>query len=175
MKETNTLYDKALTFAEKHHSGQMRDDGATPYIEHPKKVAKILREVAGVTDESILSAGLLHDMIEDSEVSYDDLEKAFGVRIAGLVAELTNDKRLPKQLSREDLIRRLPGMSQEAALIKLADIYSNAQDMGSADWTEERKAKYLVYLRRIVETISKSKPTLSPKLEKSISEYLQTL
>lgn len=166
------IFNRALAFAQKHHKGQRRDGGVTPYIEHPKQVAKYLQEIAGVTDDAILSAGLLHDLIEDSGVSYDDLEEQFGARIAGLVAELTVDKRLPKKLYREDLIRRLFRMSRDAKLIKLADVYANVQDMKNSGWSEERKREYLVYLRRIVDTIRQTEPPLSPELEKALRKFL---
>lgn len=130
-----TLYAKAVTFASEQHRGQKRTeaDGEVDYVVHPIRVAEHLRHLAGVEDIEILCASVLHDTIEDSGTRYDELAEVFGDRVARIVAELTNDSRLPKAARHEDMIRRLATASSEAKLIKLADRYDNLLSMTVAD------------------------------------------
>ena len=88
------LFD-ALAFAAERHSLQRRKDAeASPYINHPIAVARALAG-EGIEDLAALCAALLHDTLEDTETSYDELCDRFGVEIADLVAEVTDDKSLP--------------------------------------------------------------------------------
>src|SRR3954468_20632459 len=85
----------ALAFATEKHRGQVRKDAdATPYIQHPIALASLLWEV-GIQDAEVLAAAILHDTIEDTPTTHDELEKEFGREVADLVAEVTDDKRLP--------------------------------------------------------------------------------
>src|SRR6476660_6714705 len=86
---------EAASFAARAHRHQLRKDGQTPYAAHPFRVCLIVRHVFGIDDPDTLTAALLHDTIEDTTTDFDDLEKQFGVKVAGWVAALTQDKRLP--------------------------------------------------------------------------------
>jgi guanosine-3',5'-bis(diphosphate) 3'-pyrophosphohydrolase len=89
---------KAAAFAAHKHRDQRRKDvKATPYINHPLAVAQALCEEGDVDDPIILAAALLHDTIEDTETSYDELRGQFGARIADIVAEVTDTKFLGKR------------------------------------------------------------------------------
>ena len=86
----------ALGFAAHKHRDQRRKDaGATPYINHPIAVAKLLVE-CGIDDPVILQAAILHDTIEDTETTREELERQFGDEVAAVVVEVTDDKRLEK-------------------------------------------------------------------------------
>ena len=85
----------ADAFAARKHLHQVRRDGVTPYVEHPRAVLCILRDEFHVTDPHALAAALLHDSIEDTAPDYDEFAGRFGRRVADLVAVLTKDKRLP--------------------------------------------------------------------------------
>jgi len=122
------LVSRAATFAAERHDGQMRKDRVTPYIVHPRGVMEILRRELGVTDPEVLAAGLLHDTIEDTRTDYDDLEAEFGARVAGLVAVLTKDKRLPEAEREDRYFERLKTAPLEAKLCKVADTVYNLRD-----------------------------------------------
>lgn len=99
MGMTNTqLWQQAASFAARKHVGQTRNDGKTPYIAHPFRVAMTVRHVFGVDDPVALATALLHDVIEDTTADYDDVLKLFGEPVADAVAALTKDMRM-----REDL------------------------------------------------------------------------
>ena len=87
----------AASFAAKKHRDQRRKGAdATPYINHPLAVAETLSEVGGVTDTDILSAALLHDTVEDTGTTLEELEDVFGLAVCKLVEEVSDDKDLPK-------------------------------------------------------------------------------
>lgn len=90
---------KALEFAASKHSGQKRKDkDESPYINHPITLANILCNEAGITDENVLCAALLHDTIEDTETTYAKLLDLFGKTIADIVQEVTDNKLLPPEV-----------------------------------------------------------------------------
>src|SRR6478672_308950 len=96
-EEVFSDFVKALAFASRKHSQQKRKDAdASPYINHPIALVSILAVEAGIHDRDTLCAALLHDTIEDTNTSVEELAEAFGGRVASLVQEVTDDKRLPK-------------------------------------------------------------------------------
>src|SRR3954467_9177362 len=86
---------EAAGFAARAHRHQFRKDGLTPYAAHPFRVCLIVRHGFGIGDPEFLAAALLHDTIEDTTTDFDDLEERFGARVAGWVAALSKDTRLP--------------------------------------------------------------------------------
>lgn len=93
-----TLIFRAANFAASRHAGQSRKgDEAHPYINHPLAVAEVLCVVGRITDPELLAAALLHDTVEDTDATFEELEREFGTRVKNLVAELTDDKSLPKE------------------------------------------------------------------------------
>ncbi len=164
------LYASAVVFAFEQHRGQKRHEagGETDYIVHPLRVAEHLRRRAGCEDVEILCAAVLHDTIEDSGTRHDELAEAFGERVARIVAELTNDSRLPKRERHEDMIRRMASASREAKLIKLADRLDNLE----SGTTDPGKRKRLVSeTPRLLESLRGA----CPVLEQAITELLAAL
>ncbi len=101
------LLIRADAFASKRHDGQMRRDGVTPYVEHPRAVMRILLDEFGVNDPEILAAALLHDTIEDTRTDYDELSERFGRRVASIVAVLSKDNRLPERRREREYFKQL--------------------------------------------------------------------
>ncbi|MHC5027931.1 MAG: HD domain-containing protein [Planctomycetota bacterium] len=122
------LWQAAASLAARAHAGQRRKDGKTPYAAHPTRVALTLTTVFGCNDEEILAAALLHDVIEDTTVDYDDLLEHFGPRVADLVAALSKDPRLVEAERERRYDEQLAAAPWEARLIKLADVYDNLVD-----------------------------------------------
>ena len=145
-------YHRADRFAEKKHRGQLRKDGKTPYIAHPRAVAGILRDEAGIRDPETLIAAVLHDTIEDTGVTHADLTARFGKTVADVVAELTNDETLPKAKQKQAQIDKAPRYSDRAAWIKIADKTSNLRDIIAAPppWSADRKREYYDHARTVV-------------------------
>jgi GTP diphosphokinase / guanosine-3',5'-bis(diphosphate) 3'-diphosphatase len=166
-----TIYARAVAFACEQHRGQKRTeaDGEVDYVVHPIRVAEHVRRMGKVDDVEILCAAVLHDTIEDSGTRYDELAEGFGDRVASIVAELTNDSRLPKEARHEEMIRRAATLSREAKLIKLADRYDNVCSVASSD---SRKR------RRLIEETPRLLAALSggcPAIEQAIAQKLAAI
>ena len=144
---------RAAAFAaDKHQSQRRKDRAASPYINHPLAVAEILSR-HGVTNPVVIQAALLHDTVEDTETSREELEREFGEEVAALVMEVTDDKSLPKAERKRLQIEHAPRISDSAKLIKLGDKICNARDVSEnppADWPLDRKQEYLAWTQQVV-------------------------
>src|SRR5690349_3135249 len=130
MKGELALLLKALAFAAHKHRDQRRKDAdASPYINHPISLADVLVNEAGVSDVEVICAALLHDTVEDTATTHEELVDAFGARVARIVAEVTDDKQLPKAERKRLQVVRAPHISREAKLVKLADKIANLRDV----------------------------------------------
>ena len=163
-EDDTSLLIRALEFAARKHRMQRRKDReASPYINHPIALMSVLCVEGGVHDPSILAAAALHDTVEDTETSLAELEAKFGSRIAGIVAEMTDDKGLPKAERKRLQIERASHKSREAAFVKLADKICNLRDVASqpaADWDLARRRDYFAWAKAVVDGL----PSVSPKL-----------
>jgi guanosine-3',5'-bis(diphosphate) 3'-pyrophosphohydrolase len=145
---------QALQFSAQRHRHQRRKDKlASPYINHPIEVATVLATVGGVQDLTTLIAAVLHDTIEDTGTTPDELEDRFGREVRLLVEEMTDDKRLPKLERKRLQIVHARGASHRAKLIKLGDKICNVRDVTHAppaDWGIERRREYLDWTEQVV-------------------------
>lgn len=127
------MEEEALEFARKAHGDQQRKYSGEPYIEHPKRVAEIVKKVPHSPE--MVCAAYLHDVVEDTPVSIQDIERKFGGKVAKLVAELTdqftkeNYQHLNRKKRKQKEVERQSKMSPEAKTIKLADVMDNTPDI----------------------------------------------
>jgi hypothetical protein len=155
---------KALLIASKAHSKQRRKSDDSPYVNHLIEVQNLLTTSANGKDEDIIIAGLLHDVIEDSDVTQEQIRDEFGSRIASIVAALTDDKTLPLDKRRELAIKKLETAPKSVKLIKLADICSNAAAIPKG-WDIERITSYFDWLDTIVAKCIDVSPELTGRYE----------
>src|SRR3954454_6680022 len=164
MKGELALLLKALAFAAHKHRDQRRKDAeASPYINHPIALADVLVNEGGVTDYEVLSAALLHDTVEDTATTHEELLDAFGSRIARIVAEVTDDHDLPKQDRKRLQIEHAPHLSDGAKLVKLADKICNLRDVAErppAKWDLARRREYFDWAKRVVDGLRGIPPRL---------------
>ena len=148
---------QALRFAARKHRDQRRKDPeASPYINHPIALADILWNEAGIEEPTVLCAALLHDTVEDTETTEEELLELFGPRIAAIVMEVTDDKSLPKAERKRLQVENVPGLSREARLVKLADKISNVRDVATApppDWPLQRRREYFDWAKSVVDRL----------------------
>ena len=148
---------KALSFAAHKHRKQRRKDAeASPYINHPIALARALTGEGGVRDVQVLCAALLHDTIEDTETTREELDAAFGARVASIVAEVTDNKRLPKVERKRLQIVHAAHITREAKLVKLADKICNLRDVADSppvSWPMRRRRKYFDWAKRVVDRL----------------------
>ena len=144
----------AADYAARLHLAQRRKgERAEPYINHLTEVAALLAEATGGSDVTLLAGGLLHDTLEDTDATYEDLEQRFGSEVAALVAEVTDDKSLPREERKRMQIAKTPGKSRRAKLLKLADKTSNLRALVQnppVGWTEARLRDYVVWAADVV-------------------------
>ena len=120
---------KALDFAASKHQAQRRKNGDIPYINHPIGVARILWEDGEVRDPATLAAALLHDTVEDTDTTPSELSAEFGEHVAQIVAEVTDDKSLPKIERKRKQVEHARHASVEARLVKFGDKLYNLRDL----------------------------------------------
>jgi len=144
----------ALHFAaDKHRDQRRKSREACPYINHPIEVAEILSRVGGVTDLATLQAAILHDTIEDTQTTAEELEGRFGAEVRRLVEEVSDDQSLPKAERKRLQIECAPDLSPKAKLIKIADKISNVRDVTHsppAHWSHQRRCDYLDWAEEVV-------------------------
>ncbi len=129
-----TLLDDAIRFAVSKHSGVLRKSGSTPYILHPLEVAAIVSTLTD--DQEVLAAAVLHDTVEDTDTTPEEISELFGPRVAALVASETEDKRpeLPPEQSwrirKEESLAELAYASDPAVkMLWLGDKLSNLRSI----------------------------------------------
>lgn len=143
----------ALKFAAAKHRAQRRKDGESPYINHPIEVAEILVRVANVRDTETILTALLHDTVEDTGATREELIEHFGSEVADLVMECTDDKNLPKAERKRLQIDNASHKSPRAKLVKIADKICNITDIANTpppDWSLMRRVEYLDWAAQVV-------------------------
>ena len=149
------LIIRATAFAADKHRNQRRKDAeASPYINHPIALANVLAHEASIEDPAVLAAALLHDTIEDTATTAQELDLAFGSEIASIVVEVTDDKSLPKAERKQAQIEHAPYLSTSAKLVKLADKICNLRDVSDyppADWPLDRRREYFDWARQVID------------------------
>lgn len=164
--------------AEKHRDQRRKDSGSTPYINHPIAVAELLARVGKVDNLEVLQAAILHDTIEDTATTAQELDERFGQRVRRLVEEVTDDKRLPKGERKRLQIEHSPHLSPSAKAIKLADKISNLCDISSTqppDWSLQRKLEYVDWACQVVDGCRGSHPELERLFDQTVEERRREL
>ncbi len=144
----------AISFAAKKHRLQKRKGAdQEPYINHPLEVLNLLTGIGKIEDFNILTAAVLHDTIEDTETSEEEINRLFGAEVCQMVLELTDDKSLPKATRKQLQIEHAPHISDGAKQIKLCDKFSNIRDVTENPpdgWSNERRLEYIKWGEKVV-------------------------
>lgn len=152
-----TLLMDALAFSARKHRNQRRKDvDASPYINHPIALARTLAVEGGVTDHTTLAAAILHDTLEDTETTYEELEEKFGSVIAQLVREVSDDNTLSRADRKRLQIEHAQHLSRRARLVKLADKTCNLRDMAAHPphgWPLARRREYFDWAKQVIDRI----------------------
>ena len=158
------LFLNALQFAAHKHKDQRRKDcDATPYINHPIALASIMCNEANVMDIEAICGALLHDTVEDTDTSPEELEREFGAVIKSIVMDVTDDKGLDKPARKQAQIDHAAHISDQAKLVKLADKISNLRDIASSPpegWSVERCQTYFDWAKKVIDELRGVHPEL---------------
>lgn len=170
MRKTSPMIEWAMDVAKMAHAGQLRKYTLVPYWTHLEDVADL---VAGVTDdERVIAAAILHDTIEDTRVTYDELVGLFGKRVGDLVVELTDvfiDPSCGNRATRKRREReRLATVSPDAMTIKLADLIDNTKTITFYD--PKFAPTYLKEKAALLEVLKAGDPTLWKLADAQVKE-----
>ena len=172
------LLQAAMFSAEKHRRQRRKGEDASPYINHPIAVADLVANVGGISDVRILAAAILHDTIEDTNTTLDQLTELFGQEVSTLVAEVSDDKSLPKAERKRLQIEHAQQLSSAAKMIKLADKISNVTEVlenPPVDWSIERRRDYLEWARAVVAGCQGTNAGLEQRFDELLKRGLRTL
>jgi guanosine-3',5'-bis(diphosphate) 3'-pyrophosphohydrolase len=170
---------EALEFAAARHRDQRRKGAdASPYVNHLIRVTRLLADAGGGEDGVLLCAAALHDTIEDTDTTAEELERRFGVEIRTVVEEVTDDKRMPKAARKRHQIERAPHLSRRARQLKIADKISNVEDIAAAPprgWSVERRREYLEWGAAVVAGCRGSNAELEARWERTLADAMARL
>jgi (p)ppGpp synthase/HD superfamily hydrolase len=166
---------RAYHFAAVKHVGQQRKGKAgEPYVNHLTEVAELVARATGGGDIDLLMAAVLHDVLEDTVVTQQELAKEFGARVAGIVAEVSDDKTLPKAERKRLQIAHAPHISPQAKTVKLADKIANLHALKKsppADWDAARIADYVEWAKAVVAGCRETNAVLEHKFDEAVEEF----
>ena len=155
---------KAVAFAaEKHRHQRRKDPEASPYINHPIAAASVLWHEGGVRDPAVIAAALLHDTVEDTQTTPEELHEHFGPVIRSIVEEVTDDKSLKKEERKRLQVEHAAHASDGAKQVKLADKICNLRDIAerpAADWSLERRQEYFDWAKKVADAVRGVHPAL---------------
>ena len=170
MEDSADIVLKAKKLAHEKHKNQKRKDGVTPYSDHLEGVVNRLKNL-GITDKNILAAAWMHDIIEDTDVTFDQINEKFGREIAVMILSLSKDKSVAKKEIEQQYINQLKNASIEAKIIKLCDISANLKDLSNAPISKTQKnkqVKKIIHYLRIIKNDISEKQSEYPKIAEMI-------
>jgi guanosine-3',5'-bis(diphosphate) 3'-pyrophosphohydrolase len=169
----------AARFAAEKHAGQKRKGLANePYINHLIEVAELIATASETLDTNLVMAGLLHDTIEDTDTTAQDLEERFGSDVTRLVLEATDDKSLPKETRKALQIKTAPHKSPRAQTLKLADKVSNLRSLLAsppAEWSSDRKRQYGEWARQVVQGFTEPNGILKAQFDEAYAQLAASI
>ena len=175
---TQDIYQKTIKYAGEAHKNQLVPGTESNYLLHLSNVAmEILFAYMHKPNFELdfaIQLALLHDSIEDTEVTYNDIVVAFNEDVANGALALSKDKKVEKKLQLSDSLERINTQAKEVGMVKLADRITNLQSP-PAHWNIEKKKPYLKQAIEIHKSLVKNNEYLANRLEIKIKEYEQFL
>ncbi len=170
MEKSEEIISKAQKFACEKHKNQKRKDGVTPFSEHLEGVVNRLKNL-GITNQDVLCAAWLHDTIEHTETTFDEINEIFGNTISVLVLSLSKNSELSRKERETQYIQQLKDSTQQAKIIKLCDISANLKDIVNAPFSKTQKNKQTKKLFHYIRVIKKELSEINseyPKIQELI-------
>ena len=168
------LISRAWNFAAQRHASQRRKGKAQkPYVNHLAEVAELVATATDGQDANVVAAAVLHDTVEDTATLPAELTAVFNADIAGLVAEVTDDKSLEKAVRKKLQVEHAAASSRRAKLIKLADKTSNLRDLAKSppdDWSLQRRREYLDWAMAVARGLRGTSPWLEAQFDEAAAQ-----
>jgi len=180
-KEIIEIFEAIKFASEKHKLQKRKDDAGTPYINHPLGVARnisFLNSLQGKEKTDTVIGALLHDTVEDTDTTFDEIEIRFSKEVADIVMEVTNRSDLDGDDSKAWELERAKTLSLQASLIRISDKIENIKDISYNQpntWTLERKLKYCNWAKQLVTNISIQHTAIGELKYLFLQRYYETL
>ena len=149
------VLSRAFDFAARKHARQWRmGKGEEPYLNHLAEVAKLLAEATDGADTELVVAGILHDTIEDTDATHDEISGHFGSLVADLVLEVSDDRTLPVAERKLRQVETAASKSPRAKMVKLADKTSNVRSIVRNPpqmWPHDQRRDYVIWSAQVVD------------------------
>jgi (p)ppGpp synthase/HD superfamily hydrolase len=178
MKEWVSVLRAADAAARWHVHQRRKGIAQEPYINHLLEVASLVTEASSGSDPQLVIAALLHDAVEDQEVPLEIIVREFGRKVADIVMEVTDDKKLPKEERKRKQIETASKKSEGAKLVKLADKTSNLRTIAAspaADWSVKRRLEYIAWAKSVVAGLRGTSPWLEQQFDAAAIQAEQSI
>lgn len=168
-----SLLTRAASFAACKHKDQRRKDAAaSPYINHPLALVDVLVNEGRVSDIHTIVAALLHDTIEDTDATAEEIGREFGLVVRSIVEEVSDSPGLNRKARKQAQIDRAPSLSSGARAVKLADKVCNLRDVidnPPAEWPLERRRGYFDWAKQVIDALRGEHPHLEAAFDEVYS------
>jgi guanosine-3',5'-bis(diphosphate) 3'-pyrophosphohydrolase len=154
MNDTLLPTAAAIFGARKHIDGRRKGAQQEPYINHPLEVGALVAEFTNGTDPVLVAAAYLHDTLEDTETTYEELVREFGENVADIVREVSDDPSLSTPERKLAQIENAPHLSDRAKMVRIADKVSNLRstlESPPVGWSDNRKLEYFIWAKAVVD------------------------
>lgn len=174
LADLQRIFEAARFAAEKHAQQKRKGAAGEAYINHLLEVAELIAGSLAEPDTNLVIAALLHDVLEDTPTTKEELVTRFGSDVADLVAEVTDDKSLPKAERKHLQIETAPLKSVRAQTIKIADKISNLRSIlhsPPADWDYQRKSEYFAWAKQVIDAFAAPNPILKAEFDATVARF----
>uniref|UniRef100_A0A8R1XYA5 Guanosine-3',5'-bis(diphosphate) 3'-pyrophosphohydrolase MESH1 n=1 Tax=Onchocerca volvulus TaxID=6282 RepID=A0A8R1XYA5_ONCVO len=172
-----SLIIKAVDLAARRHRKQRRKDATqTPYVNHPIGVAYILTNEGQITDTATVIAAILHDTVEDTKTTDEEIRRMFGDEIADIVKECTVVKSIKREIRMKSQLEKASKLSRKAKLVQLADKLYNIRDIERCTpcgWTKQHVAEYISFAKDLLSNIRGTHDYLETALDDIINKNIK--
>jgi (p)ppGpp synthase/HD superfamily hydrolase len=178
MNDLTRIMQAADAAARWHVDQRRKGQAAEPYINHLLEVACLVATATEGREPDVVIAALLHDAVEDQGITIEQISGVYGRKVADIVAEMTDDKSLPKAERKRLQIETAARKSREARLIKLADKTSNLRAIATSppsDWSIERRRDYIRWAGEVVAKIRGTSPWLEGQFNEAADHAEQSV
>lgn len=172
------ILDAAIFAAEKHQGDVRKNKQRSPYITHPLLVAQAITQIGEIKDTAILAAAILHDTIEDTDTTREEIRDRFGEEILSIVLEVTDDKTLPKMVRKRLQVAHAAELSYEAKIVKLGDKLINCRDILNDPpdyWPLKRRQDYIQWGADVLYRIRGTNPQLEAAFDRVMTRAEEEL
>jgi len=167
---------EAIKFASEKHKGQERRCSGLPYVTHPIIVMELVQQYKGTSKhiDELKCAALLHDVLEDTDCTYQEIERKFGPLVGAIVMELTSDEVMLKELGKNEYLKqKMLKMSQYAFTLKLLDRLSNIMD-GPREGYVKKTLNMMAFLLENRSDVTKRQANIIADIQKECYKFQET-